>query len=203
MVPHQRMSPFTAFFLGLFGLGAVGLVCGAAVVVYTLNMLDGQLGAVVGVVGKGLENLPALMENLPPAAADVLADRRDPNYRSNIDVEASLVYDERREAVRPVVTVTNRGGEMVTLLAIRVVALDSNKRPIAEWTEVAATPLAIDDEWRGPLAAGETRHVLAHARRCGADAKDVASLATRVEVGDIRVWAGAARDQSVSLTRVP
>jgi hypothetical protein len=129
-----------------------------------------------------------LIESLPPVFADLLHDRRAPEYVANIDVSASFVAEEteRGRRMRPVLTITNRGNEVVSLLAIRVAALNAEGMPVAEWTQVAATPTAIDDDWRGVLMPNKTRHIVVsdYPRLTG----QVGDLTAAVEVSELRVW---------------
>jgi hypothetical protein len=181
------MSPLTALFLGIFGVGGVGIAAGAVVVLYSLRILDSKASALIGFAGNTIESLPELIDALPPAIGDVLSDRRAPDYAANLELSVRFVANEQGEGVRPVVTVTNKGKEVVSMLAVRVAALDARKVPIREWTEVVATPIAIDDDWRGPLMPGATRHVvLSSWRSFPADKIDAFSAAP--EISELRVW---------------
>ena len=182
-----RMSPLTALFLGVFGVGAVGITAGTAVLLYTLKIVDKKASALIGFAENTVTSLPDLLESLPPAIGDVLSDRRAPDYVDKIEVSVRFAPTESGDALRPVVTVVNKGNEIVTMLAVRVAALDVNGIPVRDWTEVVATPIAIDDDWRGVLMPGATRHVVLH----GSRALDPAKLSTftgAVELSEIRVW---------------
>ena len=188
MNPQARMSPFTAFFLGAFGLGGVAVACGTAVFLYSLRIVEVKAGDLIGFAEHTIADLPAIIERMPRAVGDLLDDRRAPDYAGRIGVEAAYVMDEARKTVRPTLTIANNGNEVVSLLSVRLATLDENRRPICEWTEVVATPLAIDDEWRGPLMPGATRHVLlASAHRC-VGSIDPTKLQSAVEITDVRVW---------------
>ena len=192
MNTHTRMSPLTALFLGIFGVGAVGIAAGATVILYSLHILDSKASALVGFAGHSVEALPALINALPPAIGDVLNDRRAPDYAANLEVSVRFVANEQNEGIRPVVSVTNKGKEVVSMLAVRVAALDARKVPIREWTEVVATPLAIDHDWRGPLMPGATRHVVLSSWRSFPVDKADALLAAP-EISELRVWEPKAR----------
>lgn len=197
MNTHTRMSPLTALFLGIFGVGGVGIVAGATVVLYSLRILDGKATALLGFAGNTVESLPELINALPPVIGDVLSDRRAPDYAANLDLSVRFVANEQGEGVRPVVSVTNKGKEVVSMLAVRVAALDAHKTPLREWTEVVATPIAIDLDWRGPLMPGATRHVvLSSWRNFPADKIDALSAAP--EISELRVWEPKARATAVS-----
>ena len=187
MNTHTRMSPITALFLGIFGVGGVGIAAGAMVVLYSLRILDSKASALIGFAEHTIESLPELIDALPPAIGDVLSDRRAPDYAANLDLSVRFVANEQSEGVRPVVTVTNKGKEVVSMLAVRVAALDARKVPVREWTEVVATPIAIDDDWRGPLMPGATRHVVLSSWR-SFPADKIEALSAAPEISELRVW---------------
>lgn len=185
-----RMSPMTALFLGVFFVGAVTIGSAATVVLYGMRIVDTKASALIRFAGNTVEGLPELVQSLPPAIGDLLHDRRAPEYAGKINVEVKLVADDASGVVRPVLTVRNTGDEVVSLLAVRVAALDANGVPVNDWTEVVATPLAIDDDWRGPLMPGATRYVvLSGSRSLAGKAGTVTAVA---EIGDVRVWEGKA-----------
>lgn len=182
-----RMSPLTALFLGLFGVGAVGIASGTAVLLYTLRIVDQKASSLIGFAGETVHSLPDLLDKLPPAIGEVLSDRRAPDYVGAIESSVRFVLNESGDAVRPVVTVTNKGTEVVSMLGVRVAALDAGGVPVRDWTEVVATPLSIDDDWRGVLLPGATRHVVLHASR-SLDPAKLASYRGEIEYSEVRVW---------------
>lgn len=192
MVEKRRMSPLTALFIGFFGLAGVGAMSLTTVVVYSMSVVEGKIDRVLGVAEGAITNLPEIIESLPPAVGDLLNDRRAPSYAGAIDVDVDFVVDERHGRVRPAIAITNNGDEVVTMLALRVAALNEASAPIGEWTEVVATPIAIDDEWRGPLYPGNTRHVVLGSSYRGVSGAQAKDLQAAVEVADVRVWRGDA-----------
>ena len=179
----KKMGFFPALFLGLFGTIIASVVCAAGLGFYGLNIVDNKAGDVLA-LGQGLiRGLPEFQEALPPALADLLDDKRDPQYRRNIDVEARIVPDRNRDdRGRAVITVTNNGDETVSLMSLRVVLEDDRQVPIREMVTYAATPVTIDDQWRGPLLPGSTRKFSVCTWR-GSGELDVSA-----EVTDLRVW---------------
>ncbi len=83
-------------------------------------------------------------------------------------------------------TITNRGHEVVSTLAIRVAAVNGSNVPLHEWTEVVATPIAVVDEWRGPLMPGATRHVILSSR--GFSQIALQNVTAVTEFSEIRIW---------------
>lgn len=186
---NGRMSPFTAFFLGLFGVAAVGIIAGTAITLSAVHTIDKQATGIVGFVANSIDGLPELIESLPPALGDILEDRRAPEYAAEIAIDVNLIVDDRGR-LRPVMTIENRGGEMITMLAVRVAALNADNMPVGEWTEVVATPIAIDHDWRGPILPGKVRHVVGSRAYRGASIDKLSELTVATEISDIRVWTG-------------
>jgi hypothetical protein len=87
---------------------------------------------------------------------------------------------KRARSRRGVVEITNRGSDVVSVLALRVVSLDASGEPIADDIVYGATPLAIEDEWRGPLFSGTTRRIPV---RCTAETESL-----EIEIAELRVW---------------
>jgi hypothetical protein len=185
MNQNTRMSPFTAFFLGLFGFGAVAVTGVTVITLSGLKVADSKATDVLQLLDETVEGLPELLAALPPALGDLLNDRRAPEYASHIDVKLQFLATDN--GVRPVLTVSNTGEEIVSMLALRVAALSDQNLPLNDWTEVVATPLAIDNDWRGPLYPGNTRYVVLHSTRHVPPAM-ADSLVGAVEVADVRVW---------------
>jgi hypothetical protein len=186
IAPRSRMSPVTAMFLGMFFVGGLVIASATTVVLYTMRIVDHKAAAVLHFADHTVEGLPELLKSLPPALADMLQDRRAPEYASKLAVDVKFINDESTGALRPVLTVKNNGSEVVSLLALRVAAIDANGTPQNDWTEVVATPLSIDNQWRGPLMPGATRHVVLSACRSLTGKSEM--LVAVAEIGDVRVW---------------
>lgn len=186
---NGRMSPVTAFFLGVFGVAAVGLLGATAIALSAVHTINRQATGIVGFVTNSIDGLPELIESLPPALGDVLDDRRAPEYASEITIDVTLITDDHGH-IRPVMTIENTGGEMITMLAIRVAALNADNVPVREWTEVVATPIAIDDDWRGPIMPGRVRHVVGSRAYRGESIDKLSKLTVATEISDVRVWTG-------------
>lgn len=186
MNDQRRMSPATAFFLGFFGLGAVGVAAGASVLLYTLTIVNQQVGGLVTFIG----DLPEFVESLPPSVGELLHDRRAPDYASQINVKVDFIKDREFDAMRPVLTIENAGNETITLLALRIAVLDSAGVAFHDWTEVVATPIAVNEDWRGPMLPGSPRHVVLNSVWWDDSALSLDDLAYAVEIADVRVWEG-------------
>ncbi|MFQ5412174.1 MAG: hypothetical protein ACE5EC_07740, partial [Phycisphaerae bacterium] len=128
--------------------------------------------------------LPEIREALPPALADSINDERRLDYLQNLDIRVRMKGEDRQGGSKGVVQVTNRGEEVVSLLAMRVVGLDDDGDPVFEDNVWAATPIQIDQDWRGPLLPGSTRRFPV---RCYFSHE---AVEWSHEVTEIRVWRG-------------
>ncbi|MFQ5462644.1 MAG: hypothetical protein ACE5E5_08465 [Phycisphaerae bacterium] len=184
------MSPWTALFLGMFGFGSVVLVAGTTVVLYGMRIAEKNITDVFGLTEQTIANLPEIIESLPPSVQDLLNDRRAPEYRDKIDVQVRLVTGSGGQRLFPALTITNNGDEVVSLLTVRVAALDAVGTAVQEWTELVATPIGIEDELRGPLMPHATRHV--RLGRCRPPTNlSIEKLTGVGEISDVRIWLGA------------
>lgn len=189
----------TALVQGIFGTVITVIVCGTMIGGYALNIVDRKLDlGNFGAFGQDLvEAIPAIREALPPVFSDALNDHRAPEYVKQLSVSGRLLPSDDDGWPRAVIEVVNNGDEMVTLLALRVAALDENGTPVDDFTRYVATPFACDDEeWAGPLLPGATAKHVVYFR--GQD--DAANI--EVSVADIRVWNGA-EEQTDTLARTP
>lgn len=162
---------------GFFGVLMVLVGSGAAITLYGMHIADQQLGELKGGLTEWRKVLPF---------GDSFNDRRALDYRDQIEVGARLMSEstEPRESV-VLVEVRNRGTQVVSLLTLRVTLEDGRGVPVREFTIVAATPLALPDEWRGPLlpprAGDAPRKIAQLVAGAGPDWK------AQVEITDIRV----------------
>ena len=185
--PPRRMSALTALVLGVCGLGMTGIVAGSGIVVYTLSIANGKASDIFALAEHTFDGLPKLLESLPPIISDALSDRRAPEYAGKVSIEVGFVPGGRGDSLCPSLIVKNNGDQTVSFLTVRVAAIGENGRALEDWTEVIATPIAIEDEWRGPLMPGSTRYVtLRGSRRLNPER--VNQIRGAVEITDVRVW---------------
>lgn len=197
----QGFQPKRSFFSTVaWGASAVAvtlIASGSLIVVYGMNIVDRKTGNLIEFVEQVVQGLPELASSLPPVLADALNDERRPDYTRHLSVSGRMV-STRRGTVRPVITLENRGSEMVSMLSMRIVVLNEDGDPIAEVNEWGATPIAADDCWRGPLMPGSTRHFPVK-RIYLRDDWSPEDLHVEIDITDVRVWQGE-RKAEVALT---
>lgn len=179
----KRMSVFTATALGLSAVIITCVVSASAITLYGMRIIDKKADTLVGTVQVLVEQLPALKAALPPALADAVSDERRPDYADRLEIEVDMRPNAgRSNRAETSISIANEGDEVVSMLALRVVVLDKDGRPISGGTEYAATPLAIDGDWRGPLMPGSKRRI-AKTHYCPRQAASV-----EYEVTELRIW---------------
>jgi hypothetical protein len=165
-------------------------------VIYGVHFAGERSEKLVSLVGEAIGSLPDLREALPPALADILDDRRQPDYAAELDISAKTTFvPDQHRMLRTRIEVVNEGDEIVSLLCLRIVVLSSNGEILAESNEWAATPIAADHNWRGPLMPGSHRYFVSCRRALPAFFAD--DLRTEVEITDLRVWNGPKESPSI------
>ena len=187
-VVHKARSFFSTLAWGISLIVVTAIISGTVLAGYGMNIVDRKTNSVFDLVEAVLNGLPELTDALPPVLADAIHDQRRPEYAGELEVSVRLAESSRRRgACRPVVELHNNGSEVVSLLSMRVVVLNQRGEPVAEFNEWAATPIAANDDWRGPLLPGATRHLSVGTLFLGED-RAVDDFHAEVEITDVRVW---------------
>jgi hypothetical protein len=204
-VVKRRMGFASSLVWGLTGIIVTTIVAASGIAIYALRMVDHRADGAVGLVSQILEALPDYAAALPPALADAIDDVRRPEYRSQLAITTKLLPREAREAretrgwregrtvASASVEVRNNGDETVSLLSMRLVGLDEEGQAVEERCTWAATPIQVEDEWRGPLLPGETRRFVVRWWAAAPMAK------VTHEVTDVRVWCGPREDDDADV----
>jgi len=197
-------------FYGFFGFLITTVICATGVGIYGMRIADSKVVQVLSTTERLVtgvpdwldalfEALPNWGEALPPAMADALHDRRDPDYREHVDVAVRLVPGrDHGRYQRAAIEVTNNGTETISLMALRVVIVDEDGVPEYEQMAHVATPLAIEDEWRGPLLPGSTRKFAITVRASGSD-----EYQASYEIAELRVWDPDAAGSAPAVPEAP
>lgn len=182
-VVRKRLSFLSVTIISLTAIIVTTVVSASGLALYALKIADGKTDSLVGLVGEAVQSLPEFCKGLPPALADAINDQRKPGYRDQLDVSVRLGREGGNRRGRVIIVeVVNRGEETVSLLSMRLVGLDGDGDPVFEKNTWVATPLQIDDDWRGPLLPHETRQIPLFCYGTG-DSQEV-----RAEITDIRIW---------------
>lgn len=184
---YKRHTFLSALAMGLSAIIIAFIVSCTVVIIYGMNFAGDKSEEVVALVEQAIRGLPKLQESLPPFLADMLDDRRQPDYATQLDITASTtLLPADQGTVKTTIEVINNGKEIVSLLSLRVVVLTSQNEIITESNEWAATPVAADHDWRGPLMPGSKRYFVTSHKALPVFSAD--ELKTEVEITDIRIW---------------
>ena len=186
-ITYKKHTFLSSVAMGLSAIVITVIISCTVLVIYGVHFAGERSEKLVSLVSDAVESLPDLRQALPPALADALDDRREPQYVGELEISATtaLTPDQHRTA-RTKIEVVNKGSEIVSLLCLRVVVFGPSGQILSESNEWAATPIAADHDWRGPLMPGSHRYFVSHRRPLGAFLGD--ELRTEVEITDLRVW---------------
>jgi len=189
-VTYKKHTFLSALATGLSAVLITLIISSTAVVIFGIHFAGDKSEMLISLAEDAVRGLPELQKNLPPILADVLDDRRQPDYCKQLEITTNTtLLQDRHGMLRTAVQVVNNGREVVSLLSLRVVVLNEDNEILAESNEWAATPFAAEDEWRGPLMPGSSRRFIAyHGRR--SSFYSVNNIKTEVEITDIRIWNG-------------
>jgi hypothetical protein len=184
---YKRHTFLSALAMGVSAIIIAFIVSCTVVIIYGMNFAGEKSEELVTLAEEAIRGLPKLRQSLPPVFADVLNDRRQPDYATQLGITANtILLPADKGTVKTTIEVVNNGSEVVSLLSLRVVVLTSRNEIVTESNEWAATPIAADEEWRGPLMPGSRRYFVTH--RGGLPVFSADELKTEIEITDIRIW---------------
>jgi len=183
-----------------FGLSAIVItiiLSGTGVLLYTVHLASDKSERIITLAQSAVRGLPEFQRSLPPALADMLNDRRQPDYASQLAITAKVTARPGSHGrTRTAIEVVNNGPEVVSLLSLRVVLLDEHDELLSESQEWAATPVAIENDWRGPLMPGSKRRFVCW-RSCPHDVGPLDVVTPEIEITELRVWNASETDSMI------
>ena len=187
-INYRKHSFLSALVMGLSALTITFIISCTVVIIYGMHFAGDQSQKFLSWAEQVVRDLPDEMhKSLPPVLADVLDDRRQPDYASQLNITANtILLPDENGMVRTTVEVVNNGSEVVSLLSLRVVVLTAHNEIIVASNEYAASPIAADEEWRGPLMGGSRRYFSSSHK--GLPVFSTSDLKTEIEITDIRLW---------------
>ena len=184
---YKRHTFLSALAMGVSAIVIAFIISCTVVIIYGMNFAGDKSEDIVTLAEEAIRGLPKLQESLPPVLADMLNDRRQPDYSTQLTITPSTtLLPNDNGTVKTTIEIVNNGKEVISLLSLRVVVLTSRNEIITESNEWAATPIAADEDWRGPLMPGSRRYFVTS--RKGLPVFSADELKTEVEITDIRIW---------------
>lgn len=184
VVVQKRMSFLASLVWGISSVIIVALLCSAGVLFYGMSIVDGQSSHVLALLMDGpLDDLPAFAKSVP-MLADAIQNQRVPEYAEKLDVRVSFSKDPHYEnRLVPVVTVANKGQQLVAWLHLRLVVRDSHGNIVGEEGRYVATPVSFDEhDAPGSIMPGAIRTLSMGSFQA------VDDPTAEYEITDIRVW---------------
>ncbi len=201
-ITYRKHTFLSALALGISAVAIALIISCTVVIIYGMHFAGEKSEQLVALVEDAVRGLPSLQKSLPPAFADILDDHRQPDYSSRLEITAKTApLPEQSGRVRTSVTVVNNGREVVSLLSLRIVVLNSAGEIVSESNEWAATPFAAEDDWRGPMLPGAHRYFSCSHNEPRAVSTD--PLKTEVEITDIRIWSGVKEGSTTGTLKSP
>lgn len=189
-ITYKKHTFLSALAMGFSAVLITLIISSTAVVIFGIHFAGDKSELLISLAEDAVRGLPELQKNLPPILADVLDDRREPEYCKQLEITTNTTFlQDRHGMLRTAIQVVNNGQEVVSLLSLRVVVLNEGNEILAESNEWAATPFAAEDDWRGPLMPGSSRRFIAYHGRTSPFSY-IDDLKTEVEITDIRIWNG-------------
>jgi hypothetical protein len=200
VIINKRRSPVSALFWATGATVMTCVVCASVVGIVCVSLADDLVHSSYSWLGNMSDKWPDWQRALPPVLGDAVNDVRSYEYGKLLTVDTRIVAskDGRLGNDRVVVDVKNDGDKTVSFLGLRVVIKDQDGDPAWEEITYAATPLAMDDDWRGPLLPEQTRSFSVPVRTH----IPIRSATVKAEIVELRVWSGPVEREARS-TRVP
>ncbi|MBN1360647.1 MAG: hypothetical protein JW993_08650 [Sedimentisphaerales bacterium] len=184
----QRHTFLSSVASGLAGVIVTIIVCGTVALLYTVHLASDKSEQIITLAQSAVRGLPEFQRSLPPAVADMLDDRRQPGYAGQLAITAKVTTQpDSRGRTRTTIEIVNNGSEVVSLLSLRVVLLDEDGELVSEFQEWAATPVALEDDWRGPLMPGSKRRFVCHSGY-PYHVGPLDTVKPEIEITELRVW---------------
>ena len=187
---YKRHTFLSALAMGVSAVIIAFIVSCTVVIIYGMHFASNKSEELVSLAEEAIRGLPELQEALPPVLADMLNDRRQPDYSSQLTITpTTTLLPADNGTVKTRIEIVNNGKQVVSFLSLRLVVLTSNNEVITESDEIAATPIAAGNErWRGPLMPGSHRYLVVSRGSLPVYSAD--ELKPQVEITDIRIWNG-------------
>jgi len=186
-IVYRKHTFLSAVAMGLSSVIIVCVLCCTGLIIFSMHFAGSQAGKLVSVATGFIDGAPDILKALPPLVGDVLNDRRVPSYSGQLEVTAQMLPGVDGDGARLQFQVTNNGDRLVTLLTVRTTLINADGRTVGESNHWAATPIAADRDWRGPLMPKSSRR-FACPLYLRDSHDDTSGLKVEAEITDVRVW---------------
>lgn len=187
-ITFRRHTFLSSLAMSLGAIIITLLVSCTVVALYAVHLVSEKSEQVVGLAQGAIQGLPEFAKSLPPALSDMLDDRREPQYSQELAISAKVVSQpDDGGRVRTEIEIVNNGHAVVSLLSLRITLVDDKEQLLCEAQEWAATPVAADGGWRGPILPGSKRHFVCYGG-CLWGVRPADTVKPQIEITELRVW---------------
>jgi len=181
---HTFLSSFVS---GLSCIIVTLIICITIIIIYGIHMTGKKSQEFVTLMQNTIQDLPAIQESLPPVVSDILNNKREVEYRDQIEINTKPIVNQQDGRLGASVTILNKGPKVVSLMSLRIVVLNNNDDVLSEINEWVVTPVAGKDNWPGLLMPNSQRY-LSSFGQSPSYTTNINDLKTRVEITEIRTW---------------
>jgi len=201
-ITFRRHSFLSSTAIGLSAVIITLTISCTVVVLYGIHLASEKSERVITLAESAVRGLPEFQKALPPVLSDMLDDSRRPDYCSQLGITAKITSRPGTHGrAQTAIEVVNNGNEVISLLSLRVIVLDEHEHIISSSQEWAATPLAADGDWRGPIMPGSRRYFVSN--RGLYNIRPMDEVRPEVEITELRLWNGPGQDASRKNTPSP
>ena len=91
-ITFKKHTFLSSVVLGISALAITIIICCTVTLLYGVHFAGQRSEKLVSLVGGAIGGLPELRQALPPALADVLDDRRQPDYAAKLHISAKTTF---------------------------------------------------------------------------------------------------------------
>jgi hypothetical protein len=184
---YPKRTFLSSFVSGLSCIIVTLIICATIILIYGIHMTGKKTQEFVTLMQNTIHSLPAIQESLPPVVSDILNNKREIEYRDQIEISAKPIVNQQNGRLGASVTILNKGPKVVSLMSLRIVVLNNKDEVLSEINQWVVTPVAGKNNWPGLLMPNSQRY-LSSFGQSPSYTTNLNDLKTRVEITEIRTW---------------
>jgi len=111
---YKRHTFLSALAMGVSAIIIAFIISCTVVIIYGMNFAGDKSEEIVSLAEEAIRGLPKLQESLPPVLADMLNDRRQPDYSTQLTITPSTtLLPNDNGTVKTTIEIVNNGKEVV------------------------------------------------------------------------------------------
>ncbi len=196
---YKRHTFLSSLVSGLSAIIVTLIICVTGIIIYGMNIASDKSEEIISLAQSTINGLPAIQKSLPPVIGDVFNDRREPDYRDNIEITAEpSFFQQDNGRLGATVVLANKGSKVVSLMSLRIVIHNNKNEVLSELNDWVATPFTNKNDWPGPMMPNSKRYISLKGNRAF-NIQNTDELKTEVEITELRIWNGEKVTQPVDV----